>query len=145
MKLSEINEARAYWGKSAAGMIAVCNNKFLLCKRSMNVTEPGTWSYPGGKIDSEEVRPLDAAIREFEEETGYNELFRTRLIHTFKDKNFKYYTFACLVNEEFTPEMNWENDDYGWFSFNDLPSPLHFGFTKTVAGKLKLYMSGGIH
>jgi 8-oxo-dGTP pyrophosphatase MutT (NUDIX family) len=45
-------------------------NKFLLCKRSAYVHEPGTWANIGGRLEAEESFS-EGAIREAEEEVGY--------------------------------------------------------------------------
>ena len=127
-----------YFGGGGAGLIAVNkNNEVLLGLRSEEVNEPGTWSYPGGKIDNEEDSK-NSAQREFKEETGYNGKYENiRLLDKFVDKknNFTYYTYTANVHD-FEPELNWENDDCGWFDLDNLPSPLHFGF-EAILSKVK--------
>jgi peroxisomal coenzyme A diphosphatase NUDT7 len=43
---------------------------FLFEKRSKNVSQPGEISFPGGLINKEDKTPIDAALRETEEELG---------------------------------------------------------------------------
>lgn len=45
-------------------------NRFLLTQRSTTDTAGGTWVFPGGKVDTKDKSPVDAAIRELKEEVG---------------------------------------------------------------------------
>lgn len=57
----------------AGFVVLVTSNKALLQLRSVNAPIfPNTWGIPGGRIESEKgEKPLEGAIREIEEETGY--------------------------------------------------------------------------
>jgi len=127
-----------YYGSVGAGLLAFNENgQVLLGKRSEEVNEPGTWSYPGGKIDDEE-RAKESAQREFEEETGFDGEYRDlKLLDKFVDQenDFTYYTYTAIV-DKFEPVLDWENDEAGWFSLDKLPSPLHFGF-EAILSKIK--------
>jgi ADP-ribose pyrophosphatase YjhB (NUDIX family) len=54
--------------KKIAGVVVKYNDKLLLCKRSKNESLPLEWSIPSGHMDKDEL-PIDAAVREFKEET----------------------------------------------------------------------------
>jgi len=127
-----------YFGSSGAGLLAFSeNNQILLCKRSTEVNEPGTWSYPGGKIDGEENSKASAQ-REFEEETGYGGGYHDlKLLDKYVDQgnDFIYYTYTAIVYD-FEPVLDWESEEAGWFDLDNLPSPLHFGF-KAILPKIK--------
>ena len=55
--------------KAVATCYMVCNGKILLLKRNDRVTAGNRWCMPGGKLERNET-PLQAVIREVEEETG---------------------------------------------------------------------------
>jgi len=42
---------------------------------------------------------------------------------------FKYYNFLAVVDDEFTPNLNWETDNFKWVELDEVRhlSPLHFG------------------
>lgn len=47
-----------------------------------------------------------------------------------KNRTFNY--FEGFVNEEFKPELNSENLNYGWFDKHDLPSPMYQGLKEKI-------------
>lgn len=56
----------------AVGIIAVTNeNKFILVNQYRKVLEKNILEIPAGKIELDELDPLETAKRELEEETGY--------------------------------------------------------------------------
>lgn len=58
--------------KKAAGVIAIENGKILMVKATNKSQQlVGTVAFPGGKVDPNETES-QAAIREFNEETGMN-------------------------------------------------------------------------
>lgn len=142
MKFSQIYESfvkstsgNVYWGSQAAGLLVKCGDKFLLAKRASWVEEPGTWSFPGGKVDEgEDVK--EAALREFMEETGYYGIVKdVRVLNVYRDGSFTYTTFIGYVDEEFKAELDDESSAYGWFEKDEFPKPLHFGL-KGIMDKL---------
>ena len=59
---------------AAVSIITIENSEVLILKRAINELDPwsGHLSLPGGKIEPEDVSPLDAAVRETYEECGIN-------------------------------------------------------------------------
>ena len=123
-----------YWGKTAAGVMfyAERTGKIGLTLRSANVEQPGTYGVIGGAIDPQED-PKEAAARECEEEIGVRP-DHLEVLDVFRDAEFKYTTFLARVPVEFSAKkLNWENDDFLWFSWNEIPwEDLHFGVAKTL-------------
>lgn len=74
--------------------------------------------------------PAECLRREIEEEMGFAP--ETSKVYPFdiyesKDKNFRYYTFVCVVPEEFIPKINHEAVGYCWAKIGQWPKPLHEG------------------
>lgn len=117
-----------YWGAVGAGLFIKCpsTGRFLWVLRSEFVSEPNTWNAPGGKLEEGE-NPRQTAIREFCEETGYEDLIEvsTKPFSIYCDGDFSYFYFYGEVKEEFTPALDWENSDWVWAK--KCPKPKHFG------------------
>jgi 8-oxo-dGTP pyrophosphatase MutT (NUDIX family) len=125
-----------FWGKAGAGSIIMARTtgKLLIQKRSASVEEPGTWGTWGGAID-QGLNPEDAALREFEQETGKarDDVRDVIPLYIFKhESGFKYYNFLFTVDDEFTPDLNWEVDGFEWIVYGHWPEPLHFGLEKLI-------------
>lgn len=122
-----------FWGNNGAGCIfyAKDSKKLLLAFRSEHVNEPHTWGVWGGAIDHNES-PISAAKREVKEEAGYHGKFELEPIYTYEKGEFRYYNFLATVPSEFTPKLDWETEDFGWFALNKLPTPLHFGLKALI-------------
>jgi len=133
----------SYWGRRASGLlIRSQHGRYLLLLRSQFVYDPGVWGIPGGRVEDGED-PRDAAVRETEEEIGS---WRLRVfsqpIYVWRapDANFEYQTFFALsLSGEFTPTLNWENDDSTWASASEVFSGkvgrrrVHPGVVQAVA------------
>ncbi len=124
-----------FWGNRGAGILLIARDtgNLLLVLRSRYVNEPGTWGIPGGKIDDDDESPNHAAKREAREELGYSGRIKLMPAHVFKAGQFRFHNFIGVVPKEFEPSLDWENDDAGWFSIDDLPSPLHFGIQSLLS------------
>jgi 8-oxo-dGTP pyrophosphatase MutT (NUDIX family) len=145
-----------FWGKAGAGILFVCSedNTIFLMHRSRYVEQPGTWGIPGGSVSGEGFydssmgadRPTDAtfwkgAQQETVEECGsLPEQMSVEGTLDFQSGSFVYRNFICDIplseKEKWTRgiELNWENDEYGWFDFDDLPYDLHFGVENILEG-----------
>ena len=124
----ESDEPTNFWGSEAGGVLVYCSttDRYLILLRSDNVLEPNTWGIISGKLDDDETNVEDAVLREAEEETGYK-LGNLIPSFIFEKTNFKFHNFVSIINEEFTPELNWENSHYKWVKLNEMPDNLHFG------------------
>lgn len=131
-----------FWGKEGAGCIFFSRHtkRFLIAHRSDFVQEPNTWGTFGGAIDPDE-NIEDALGREINEEVGYYGPYKLKHIYTFQSGDFRYHNFVAVVDDEFEPDLNWENQGYEWVEFGNWPEPLHFGFQDLLhnaGNKLKL-------
>lgn len=128
MKMSDIED---FWGSAGAGCILLAKNTGRLClsHRSSVVNEPNTWGMWGGRIDEDDISPKDALLRELLEESGYNGSISLIPLYVFRNKHrsFTYYNFLGIIEKEFSPNLNWENQGYKWFKYGDWPKPLHPG------------------
>lgn len=116
-------------GEQAAGLLLIDPKRRLvfLALRSEGVSNPGMWAIPGGKVETGET-PLEAALRETEEEIGgvpAHEVVGKKL---YRSGSFLFTTFICHVMsgvvDRFKPELDEESDDAAWFQLDYLPSPI---------------------
>ena len=125
------DNGESFWGNLAAGVLPYCEKtqRVLLNYRSEYVNEPHTWGIWGGKLDGDEDIK-DAVIREFYEESNFND--DIKLIDAFIFKSgggFEYYNFIGIIENEFTPELDWESENFKWVTIEELyeQDNLHFG------------------
>jgi len=121
-------------------IIATDTGRFLLAQRSEDVSDPGTWTIPGGGVELGEL-PAEAAAREAREEVGCP--VRLDLVPSIVTRrgNFSFHNFLCLIPREFRPRINWESSAADWFTLDDLPSPLHPGVEALLARSWKVIES----
>ena len=129
-----------FWGDAGAGVLPICKStgRILLGLRSGLVNEPYTWAGFGGMIDDDEelANPELAARREFEEEAHY--MGKVDMIEceqfTSDGGGFKYYNFIGVIEEEFTPVLSDESDDYQWVTLAELHDQdnKHFGLVDVM-------------
>ena len=130
---------KKHWDNKAAGILLYCKktNRFLLFLRSNQIQDyPNTWATVGGKVDPTDTNKYKtAAYREMCEETKFCEDIKLRLLYIFRKSKFTYRTYIGLVDEEFTPELNWENSDAKWIGWSQMVSHknLHPGFSEMLA------------
>lgn len=117
--------------KTGVGALFVCSKtaRVMLNLRAPYKTHSLCWSLWGGMTENDET-PKETLLRELEEEMGIvPEISRIYPfdIYESKDKHFRYYTFVCVVDEEFTPNINKEAVGYAWTKLGVWPKPMHAG------------------
>lgn len=121
--------------KTASGALFISSKtrRVLLNLRAPYKTHRYEWSLFGGMIDEGET-PKEALDRECAEEMGFvPDVTKTYPfdIYESRDKNFRYYTFVCVVDEEFVPVLNAESIGYAWLNLGTWPKPMHSGARNT--------------
>jgi len=119
------NAARVGTG---VGVVLLKEGKLLLGRRTEGF-ERGTWSMPGGKIESGETLE-ETAKREVLEETGII-VRAARVICVNNDiGGGKHFVTVGLFADSFVGEPKVvapdEIDSWGWFALDKLPTPLFF-------------------
>jgi ADP-ribose pyrophosphatase YjhB (NUDIX family) len=126
----------------AAGIFAICKKtgRILLCRRGFLGGQPNTWGVFGGKFEKDiDKNVKENAKREFREETEYGGDFNLskNVLDVQNDNHLIYYTFAGIFEDEFTPTLDEENQDFGWFYLGEMPENLHPGLKATLERKNK--------
>jgi len=124
----------------ASGVIflALDTKRCLMQLRNSDKRFKHTWGFFGGLCEPNET-PFEALQRELIEEIGFMpELSKLNPIDIYesKDKHFYYYSFAAVVEKEFSPILNTESAGYAWVNIGNWPQPLHQG-AKVTLGKNK--------
>ena len=120
--------------RTGAGSIILSKStkRILLTKRSVHLPQAGKWSSWGGWINSGED-PLEGALRELVEETGFSgQILEKHSLLVYQKYNFQYHNFLLLVEDEFYPTIDWETEEYAWFELDKFPDPLHFGLRRLM-------------
>ena len=116
IKLKQIVEGKD--SKDAAGIAYFFENTLLCC-----LTTEGRWGIPKGHIHIDET-PEEGAYREFSEETQIILNKPIEFSHKAKKKNgADFHIYMCKGDKKFTPRINHEHMDWGYFPINSLPSP----------------------
>lgn len=121
---------------TAAGVVflALDTGRCLLQLRNSDKRQRHTWGFFGGTIEKNET-PFEALQRELVEEIGFiPELTKLNPIDIYesKDKNFYYYSYAAVVEKEFSPKLNSESAGFAWVDIGIWPQPLHQGAKVTL-------------
>src|SRR5512147_874523 len=96
--------------KSGAGALFLSSKTGRAClsMRAPHKTQKLTWALWGGMIESGET-PKEALLREMSEEMGFvptiDKIYPFDVYES-KDGDFRYYTFICIVGDEFCPVLN---------------------------------------
>ena len=129
--------------KKYSGILVVHQDKCLLCKRNKLGTRPSEWSVPGGNIEKEET-PIEAAYREFYEETNVNidsEIqYIASLLRTNRDATKvkgKMFLFLFDSPIELTPDLinakdGEEHTECKYFTKEMLPTPISNNLKKII-------------
>lgn len=116
--------------KPAAAGVLVMNSagEFLLTQRTDKAYYlPGHWSVPSGESNVNELESLeDCARREFKEETLYEIPASEKLIcmdRYYADERM-YFLFLYRTKGRFFVKIDWEHQNVGWFTKDNLPEPM---------------------
>lgn len=117
--------------KNAVGalIVSISTKRALLNLRAAHKTHPVCWSLWGGMMEAGET-PKDALLREMVEEMGVQPnvvKINPFDVYQSNDGHFKYFSFVCLVEDEFTPVLNYESCGYCWVNLGVWPRPMHHG------------------
>jgi 8-oxo-dGTP pyrophosphatase MutT (NUDIX family) len=113
----------------AAGILTMtASGEFLLTKRTRRAHYlGGHWSVPSGEVDVNKLESMeDCARREFFEETTHNISPNSKLVcidRYFVDDRM-YFLFLYKVKNRFFVKIDWEHEDFNWFTKDDLPQPI---------------------
>jgi 8-oxo-dGTP diphosphatase len=116
--------------KVAAGVLIKCietNRIFLLQRNENGGKMHGVWSVMSGGIENGETI-INGLRREIVEELSINpNIINYNFIGVEKspDSKIEFHYYEGFTNSEFIPKLDHENLDYGWFSIDDVPSPLY--------------------
>ena len=93
---------------------------YILAKRSKLVKNSGQWGFFGGRIEENES-PLEAAIREYQEEanvTQHDIQLKYELpAHTYPHLHMFHYYYASIPD---SIKINEEHTEYRWFNIHQL-------------------------
>lgn len=113
-------------------IISRSTNNFLLLHRAK---DPIVWSSLSGKMDEGEKDPLVTLKREITEEIGVdsNMIDNITFCGAVDTKNKKHYVYIGFVDDDFSiPNLKLdENDSYGWFNEETIPTPIHKRWSST--------------
>ena len=127
---------KPYTGVVGVGalFLSVKTNRVLLQFRNSDKRHKHTWGFWGDIVENGES-PYEALKREVKEELGIvpdiNKLNPIDVYQS-KDKNFMYYSFVAVIDEEFLPNLNGESCGYAWVNIGNWPKPLHEGARATL-------------
>jgi 8-oxo-dGTP diphosphatase len=127
-----------HWGLfGAAGLLAYvpspdspASSLVLMQHRAAWSHEGGTWSLPGGAMDSEET-PAETALREADEECGVDpKLVVPRGLFSDEHGGWVYHTVLAQARDAFTVYADaYESDDAAWLPAGEVDQlELHPGF-----------------
>lgn len=129
--------------RRGAGILVLAKDtgRFMALKRSDHVQQSRTWALTGGLMEKGET-PAQTAEREFREETEYpGNLLKLTQLATFNSDKLTYYNFIAVVEHEFKPSLDHENEAFEWVdSLDNWPKPAHFGidFLKDDAESMRI-------
>ena len=102
--------------KRISGIILRVEDEVLLCQRSPDKSLPLEWSIPSGHIDKGE-KPIDAAMREFKEETDIDispNLDLVGILNTYKNKKKKklIFVYSSKSKDKLIPDLTKAKDGH---------------------------------
>ena len=111
------------------GVMIKCKNKVLLCKRRDDIPDialPDYWSVPCGYVEEDEEIKA-AAIRETLEETQIElDVASVRFLSAYPAHGGHgvFYDYICEIEEEAEPIIDEEHSEWGYFSKDEIPTPI---------------------
>ena len=124
----------------------ICSGALFYAKKTHRVLllqkaygkHAGCWGLVGGHSeDNESV--WEGLQREITEELGViPNILKIIPIESFvsNDEIFNFYTFLCVIDEEFIPIISNEHSGWAWANINNLPKPLHQGLRSSFSHKI---------
>ena len=113
--------------KEAVGVLIMAedSNKVLLLKRGFS-PHKGHWSLLSGGMEEGESK-LETLKREIMEEAQIDadDKIDLTFIRTENNNGKLYHFYEGLTSNEIIPKLDEENTDWGWYSEDDLPTPLY--------------------
>ena len=103
----------------SGGVLYFCYDKALLCLGA----DSGIWNIPKGHIMIGE-EPLEGSVREFTEETQISLNGIPDLLHTWDSKGGTFYLYVLKGTKKFTPRLDHEHTDWGYYGKEELPDPI---------------------
>ena len=122
---------------SGALIYAKSTDRFLLLQKSRGKNQ-GTWGLVGGTNEPGES-VWQGLQREIKEEIGsVPNIIKTFPIESFmsNDKIFNFYTYLCVVEDEFIPILSTEHCAWAWATVDQPPRPLHQGLRNSFSNKI---------
>ena len=106
---------------NVVGAVILDGDKIFCAQRSVHMTLPLMWEFPGGKIEKGEL-PEDALKREIKEELNINIEIITFICEASHEYDFgivNFKSFLCKTNEVQNMQLL-EHNDSKWLSADDL-------------------------
>jgi 8-oxo-dGTP pyrophosphatase MutT (NUDIX family) len=121
---------------SGALIISRKTSRILLLQKKSGKNS-GTWGLCGGTLNPQESS-IQGLLREIVEEIGFlPDFIKTIPLEKFvsDDSGFNFYTYLCIVEDEFIPILSNEHLAWAWANMNHPPKVLHKGLYNSLKNK----------
>jgi 8-oxo-dGTP pyrophosphatase MutT (NUDIX family) len=97
--------------------------RFLLIQKASG-KHKGVWGLVGGTSNQEEIG-------------FFPNILKTLPLEKFvsNDNLFNFYTYLCIIEEEFIPKLSKEHLAWAWTNLDHAPKPLHQGLKNSLSNK----------
>ena len=115
---------------------AKSTKRFLLIQKAEG-KHKGVWGLVGGTNTQGETA-WQGLQREIQEEIGFlPAILKTIPLEKFvsNDNLFNFYTYLCIIEEEFIPTLSIEHMAWSWAVLDHAPKPLHQGLRNSLSNK----------